>query len=73
MVSFKSGPYPGFVLVGVGVTGHEEVEGEIRLLHRLAVPLLHGVREEVLVLEETFRAETLDTLIVTVGRSPANL
>lgn len=65
--------HPGLVLVGFSVTGHEEAVGHVRLLHCVLGPLLHGTGEVVLVLDETLRAEKLNTLVVAVSSPPANL
>lgn len=65
--------YPGFVLVGVLVTRHEERVRQVRLLHRIPGPLLHRAGEVVLVLDEAVRAEELYALVVPVGGLTAHL
>lgn len=65
--------HPGLVLVGIGVTRHEEVVRQVGLLHRGPIPLLHSAREVVLVLHEPLCAKELHPLVVPVGRSSAHL
>lgn len=65
--------YPGFVLVRILVTRHEEGVRQVGLLHRRSRPLLHSAGEVVLVFDETVRAEEFYTLVVPVGGLAAHL
>lgn len=65
--------HPGFVFVGVGVTGHEEVVRQVSLLHRLSCPLLNSAWEMVLMLDQPFGTEEFDTLVIPVRCAAAHL